>query len=78
VLAHDPYTLSRTYGKAGTRDQVGVVIGGEGRMHLNVSKMFSDNTILRDAQTGETTFVSYGMVAVDANDGGVILLEEVQ
>jgi alpha-amylase len=78
VLAHDPYTFSRTYGKAGTRDQVVVVIGGEGRMHLNVSKMFEDNTILRDAYTGKATFVSYGMVAVDANDGGVILLEEVQ
>ncbi len=78
VLARQPYTFSRTYGIGEAMDRVVVVLGSAGRTSVNVSKVFGDNTILKDAYSGKTTFVSYGMVNVDAGANGVVLLEEVQ
>jgi hypothetical protein len=55
-----------------------VVLGAEGRTRVNVSAVIPDNTILRDAYSGQTAFVSYGMVYVDAGNGAPVLLEEVR
>ncbi len=78
VLADEPYTFSRTLRMGTLEDQVVVVLGAAGKTRVNVSSVYSDNTILRDAYTGKTSFVSYGMVYVDPADGGPVLLEEVR
>jgi alpha-amylase len=78
VLSADPYVFHRSTGAGSRRDEVVVVLAEPGRTRINVSRVFGDNVVLRDAYTGKTTFVSYGMVHVDVGDAGVALLEEVR
>ncbi len=78
ALSADPYVFSRSLHAGRWQDDVVVVIGAEGKTPVNVSTVFADNTILRDAYSGKTTFVSYGMVYVDPVAGSPVLLEEVR
>lgn len=58
-------------------DDAVVVVGAEGRAAINVSRVFADDTLLRDAVTGATAFVSFGMATFEADPSGIILIEEV-
>lgn len=78
TLAIDPHIFTRSLHVGPWRDDVVVVLGANGKTSVNVSTIFPDNTILRDAYSGKTTFVSYGMVYVDPADGSPVLLEEVK
>lgn len=78
ILSSDPYTFTRSLHAGAWQDDVVVVIGASGKTSVNVSTVFPDNTILRDAYSGQTTFVSYGIVYVSPVDGAPVLLEEVK
>jgi alpha-amylase len=77
-LADSPYTFARTYKRGAFEDKVIVVLGATGRVRVNVARVFPDNTVLRDAYSGKTAFVSYGLITLQAPEQGVLLLEEVQ
>ncbi len=78
VLSMDPYAFRRSSGIGAASDEVIVVLAEPGRVRLNVSKVYGDNVILRDAYTDRTSFVSYGMVHIEVGDAGVALLEKVK
>lgn len=78
TLANEPYIFTRSLHAGAWQDDVVVVIGANGKTSVNVSTIFADNTILRDAYSGKTTFVSYGMVYVEPAEGSPVLLEEVK
>ncbi|MBT8402036.1 MAG: alpha-amylase [Rhodothermia bacterium] len=78
TLATEPYVFTRSLHAGAWQDDVVVVIGANGKTSVNVSTVFPDNTILRDAYSGRTTFVSYGIVYVNAAEGLPVLLEEVK
>lgn len=78
LLPNKAYTFGRTYRRGRIEDRVVVVIGAEGRTTVTVSHLFPDDVTLRDAYTGLTAFVSFGMVMFDAHENGVILIEEVR
>jgi alpha-amylase len=59
-------------------DEVIVVLAGEGRVRLNVSQVFPDDTVLRDAYSGAVSMVSYGEVSFVASSAGVLLLERLE
>lgn len=75
-LPNSAYAFHRAYAQNGTEDHVIVVLGAAGQTTLNVSRVFPDDTILRDAYTGRTAFVSYGMATFEAHPNGVLLIEE--
>ncbi len=75
-LADAPYAFHRHYASGTSTDDVIVVMGAEGRTRLNVSRVFPDDTVLRDAYTGKIAIVSYGLVTFLPGPQGVLLLEE--
>jgi len=75
-LANSAYVFSRSYRQRGIEDKVVVVLGATGRVTVNVAHVFPDDTLLRDAYTGRTAMVSFGMVTFEAHPNGVLLLEE--
>ena len=74
-LVNASYAFQRSLARP-RGDRVVVVMGAEGRTAVNVSRVFSDDVILRDAMTGKTAFVSFGMATFDAHPSGLILIEE--
>ncbi len=74
-MAEEPYTFERAYRKGGLTDVVIVVFGASGRTRINVSSAFPDDSIVRDAVTGRTAFVSFGYVSFTPDDSGLLLLE---
>jgi alpha-amylase len=77
-LADAPYAFHRHYASGTFTDDVIVVMGAEGRTRLNVSHVFPDDTVLRDAYTGKIAIVSYGLVTFAPGPQGVLLIEEVR
>lgn len=77
-IAEAPYTFGRTLEYGNLTDRVVVVLGASGRTNVNVSAVFPDNAIVRDAYTGNVGFVGYGLVTMEAHPSGIMLLEEVK
>ena len=75
-LPNSTYAFGRTWRDGRIDDRVIVALGAEGRTTLNVSRLFADDTMLRDAYTGRTAFVSFGMATFEADPSGVLLIEE--
>jgi len=73
-----PYAFHRAYRYGLEEDHVIVVLGAETRTRLNVSRIFPDDTALRDTATGKIAIVSYGLVSFTPGEGGMLLIEEVQ
>lgn len=74
ALSEAPYAFARV----AADDQVVVVLGAEGRVRLNVSKVWPDDTAVRDVVSGRIGIVSFGQVAFQAHESGIVLLEEVR
>jgi alpha-amylase len=77
-IADSPYTFSRNLTSTdacGGCDKVIVVVGASGNTTVNVSSVFTNGTLLRDAYTGNTATVASGNVAFVAGSQGVILIE---
>lgn len=72
-ISTNPYTFSRIKGD----DKIVCVMGTAGDVNIDVSTVFSDDTIVTDYYTGKTYTVKNGKVAISANDNmGTILLEK--
>ena len=74
ALSDAPYTFARV----ATDDQVVVSLAAEGRVRLNVSRVWPDDTAVRDVVSGRIGIVSFGQVSFQADETGIILLEEVR
>ncbi|MCU0324693.1 MAG: starch-binding protein [Spirosomaceae bacterium] len=77
-IADSPFTFSRTLTSnelCGGCDNVVVVLGASGSTTVNVSSVFTNGTLLRDAYTGNTATVSSGNVTFTAGSQGIILIE---
>lgn len=74
-LNSSPYTFQRSYHKNGIDDDVIVVLGASGTQTINVSSVFNDGSIVRDAYTGAEATVQNGTVTITPDSNGVILLE---
>ncbi|MDA0683173.1 MAG: alpha-amylase family glycosyl hydrolase [Bacteroidetes bacterium] len=59
-------------------DQVVILDKALGKTRVNVSIVWPDDTVLRDAMTGSISIVSYGQVSFTAHPSGLMLLEEVR
>ena len=77
-LVNNVYTFQRSIDDPRFKDTVVVVLGASGRTTVNVSRAFADDALVRDAITGGTTFVTFGMAMFDADPSGVVLIEEVK
>jgi len=44
-------------------------------VRLNVSKVFPNDTVMREAYSGKLSIVSYGEVEFQAGEDGILLLE---
>jgi hypothetical protein len=77
-ISDGPYMFYRGLRVGPDVDEVLVVLGASGNMRLNVSVVFEDDTVIRDAYTGKIALVSYGQVRLAAHENGVMLLEEVK
>lgn len=78
IISDSPYTFSRVYKKDEITDKVACVIGAENETNIDVSSIFEDGVIVRDAYTGNTAKVTSGKVIFKAHKNGVILIEEVK
>lgn len=74
-VQEDPKTFHRGVRIGMEADQVMIATGAEGRTRLNVSIVWPDDTVLRDAMTGNVGFVSYGQVSMTPHPSGLLLLE---
>ena len=77
MLQEEPYVFMRSYDKDGLKNTVMVYEGEAGEETLEVSKAFSDGTLLRDAYTGTVYTVKEGKVTFAVHEAGLALLEEV-
>lgn len=77
-LQDAPYTFYRGVRVGLEEDQVVVAMGVSGKTRLNVSVVWPDDTVLRDAYTGNVAIVSFGQVSFTAAPAGILLLEEVK
>ncbi|RCW93959.1 alpha-amylase family glycosyl hydrolase [Winogradskyella arenosi] len=76
MLSEAPYYFSRSYQKGDFKDKV--VIGLElkkGKKVIDVSKVFQERVMLRDAYSGETATVENGTITLDT-EFDVVLLEK--
>ncbi len=71
----DPYAFYRGVQVDMTVDKVIAVVGASGRTRINVSRVFPDDTALRDALSGKISMVSYGMVSFRNTGNSILLLE---
>lgn len=76
-LVNSAYAFLRSLDQSRRKDAVIVVLGASGRTTVNVSRAFADDALLRDAMTGRSTFVSFGLAIFDADPSGIILIEEI-
>ena len=77
-LSDDPYTFYRGVRRGLGTDEVVVVVGASGKTRVNVSIVWPDDTVLRDAYTGNVSIVSFGQATFPADASGLILIEEVK
>ena len=70
-IADSPYTFSRIKDS----DKVVCALGSTGSVQVNVSSVFSDGTLVKDAYSGQTATVSGGTVTFTADSNAVILIE---
>lgn len=77
-LANNTFAFGRTSDDPLVDDRIVVVLGASNNTTVNVSRIFPDNTLLSDALTGRTAFVSFGMASFDAGPEGIILIEEIR
>ncbi len=77
-LSDEPYAFYRGVQIGRKKDEVIVVLGASGKVRLNVSRYFPDDTVFRDAYTGKISMVSFGEVSFQAGKQGVLLLEPIQ
>ncbi len=75
-ISDSPYTFGRIYNKDGDSDRVVCVVGASGTIDVDVSKVFSNGSKVRDAYTGATTTVKDGKATFTADSNGVILIEK--
>ena len=76
IASEDYYAFQRVVGMQDDDDKVIVVLGAEGRVRLNVSKLFPDDAVLQESITGKIAIVSFGMVQFTAGDDGILLISE--
>jgi hypothetical protein len=77
VLSDEPYVFMRRLNHPVHEDAVVVASGASGRTRIYVSKAFPDDAIVRDAVSGKTAFVSFGYVTINADESGLVLLEQI-
>lgn len=77
-ISDEPYAFYRGIRIGQAVDEVIVVMAAPGRVQLNIRKYFPDDIILRDAYSGKISMVSYGEVAFDVGESGILLLEPVK
>ncbi len=77
-LSDAPYTFYRGVRQGLDTDEVIVVMGANGKTRVNVSIVWPDDTVLRDAYTGNVAIVSFGQATFTADASGLILIEEVR
>ena len=77
-LGDKPYAFYRGIRIGTSIDQVIVVLGATERVRLYVTRIFPDDTILRDAYTGKISIVSFGEITFEPHENGVLLIEEVR
>lgn len=75
-IADSPYTFGRIYNKYGNSDRVVCVVGASGIVDVDVSKVFSNGSKVRDAYTGAITTVKNGKATFTSDSNGVILIEK--
>lgn len=75
-ISDSPYTFGRVYNKNGDSDRVVCVVGASGTIDVDVSKVFSNGSKVRDAYTGAITTVKNGKATFTADTNGVILIEK--
>lgn len=78
IMNDSPYTFSRVYKNDEINDEVICVIGAKEETNIDVSSIFEDGAIVRDAYTGNTAKVKNGKVVFKSHKNGVILIEEVK
>ncbi len=78
IVQDEPYTFYRGLQIGLDTDEVVIVVGATGKTRINVSLVWPDDTVLRDAYTGNVAFVSFGQVTFTADPSGLILMEEVR
>jgi len=76
IVQESPYAFHRGVRLGADSDQVVIVMGAAGKTRINVSIVWPDDTLLRDAYTGNIAIVSFGQVTFDADASGILLLEE--
>jgi alpha-amylase len=77
MVQDEPKTFHRGLRLGMDADQVVIATGASGRTRLNVSIVWPDDTVLRDAMTGAVVFVSYGQISLTPHPSGLVLLEVV-
>jgi alpha-amylase len=75
-MSTSPYTFSRVYNKNNVLDKVVCEVGGTGTIPVNVSGVFGDGALVRDAYTGKTAKVSNGTATFTDGGNKVILIEK--
>lgn len=77
MVQDQPKTFHRGLRMGMETDQVVIATEVAGKTRLNVSIVWPDDTVLRDAMTGSVVFVSYGQISVTPHPSGLVLLEVV-
>lgn len=81
-LGQDPLTVGYTLADGNVTDAAVVVHGAEPgtRFRVNVSRIWPDDTALRDVVSGSISIVSFGQIAFvpSADAEGMMLIEEVE
>ena len=75
-ISNSPYTFGRVYNKDGHSDRVVCVVGASGTVDVDVSKVFSNGSKVKDAYTGAIATVKNGKATFTADTNGVILIEK--
>ena len=77
MITQEPYLFYRSYQKGDFNDLV--VIGldlDKGEKIIDVSKIFEEGTVLRDAYSGETATVEKGKITINSNFNIVLIEKE--
>ncbi|MAB47479.1 MAG: alpha-amlyase [Flavobacteriaceae bacterium] len=76
MITQEPYLFYRSYYQGDFKDLV--VIGldlNKGEKNIDVSKIFEEGTVLRDAYSGETATVENGKITINS-DFNIVLIEK--
>ena len=76
MITQEPYLFYRSYYQGDFKDLV--VIGldlNKGEKNIDVSKIFEEGTVLRDAYSGETATVKNGKITINS-DFNIVLIEK--